>query len=115
MEKIEVLDDHEIRFVVKPQASHGVTFTAHYLCRYEIDPQGVLRWRSTASENIWVEGEAHLTALSPTSTRLDYKQSLAMEMQVNRLLAKIIAPLVTKGIRDGVRAYLKAMQDALPL
>lgn len=113
MESTKIIDDHTIYFVVKPQSSHGVTFQADYTCRYEVDAQGVLTWRSTTSNNIWVSGEARFTAIGPKQTRLDYKQSLAMEMSVNRLLAKLISPLVKKGIHDGVSDYLKQMKQAL--
>ncbi len=113
MASYTILDAHTIHFHVQPQSSHGVTFQADYTCRYDVDDQGVLTWRSLSANNISVSGEARFTALSPTQTRLEYKQSLAMDMTVNRLLAALIGPLVKKGIRDGVLDYLKRMKQAL--
>ncbi len=113
MASYKILDDHTIHFHVQPQSSHGVVFQADYICRYDVDSQGVLTWRSTTANNISVAGEARFIAISITQTRLEYKQSLAMDMTVNRLLAALIAPLIKKGIRDGVLDYLKRMKQAL--
>jgi hypothetical protein len=52
--------------------------------------------------------------LSDTRTQVVYSQRMETEMQVNALLAKVIAPIVNSEIRKGVKDYLERMRRSLP-
>lgn len=112
MESCTEVDDETLHFVLVPQEHKAVTFRGDYVCRYTLSGD-TLTWRSIESNNIWVSGKAEFFDAGGNKTRIRYYQSLELEMDVNRLLAKVIAPLAKKGMRKGVKTYLNDMKEAL--
>jgi hypothetical protein len=90
----------------------GVTFNGKYACRYTWDGD-TLTWTTTATQNMWSTGRARFVRLSDTRTQVVYSQRMETEMQVNALLAKVIAPIVNREIAKGVGGYLDRVKESL--
>lgn len=108
-----ILDEHTIHFTLIPQANKGVEYRAEYQCRYELVSPDRLEWRTVQTDNMWSKGHAQFTSLGGGRTRVEYFHDLEMEMKVNRLLAKVIKPIITHQIKVGVKGYLQRMKDDL--
>jgi uncharacterized membrane protein len=105
----EIHDDVEITFTLQPKSEKGVTFHGKYRARYEFKEENRLTWRTVDTKNMWSTGSARFTDLAGTRTRVEFMQVIETEMQVNRLLAKVIKPIVSREITKGARDYLARM------
>ena len=105
----EIHDDAEITFTLQPKSEKGVTFHGQYRCRYEFKGENRLTWRTVETKNMWSTGSATFSALGDTRTRVEFVQIIETEMQVNRLLAKMIKPIVSREITNGAKGYLARM------
>lgn len=109
----EIHDEHEITFVLEPKSEKGVTFNGQYRCRYEFTSDDTLEWKTVSTANMWSTGKARFTAVGDDRTRVDFTQHIETEMQVNKLLAKLIKPIVAREINGGTKGYLDRMRAAL--
>jgi hypothetical protein len=108
--------DHEtLELVLVPQADKGVEFAGAYTCRYVFTSENVLEWSTIRTENLWSSGRAVFRAAPGGGTTVAYSQQMEAEMKVNALLGRIIAPIVSGRIRDGVKTYLQRMRASLPV
>jgi hypothetical protein len=107
------IDPDTLEITLVPRSEKGVTFNGKYACRYTWDGD-TLTWTTTATQNMWSTGRARFVRLSDTRTQVVYSQRMETEMQVNALLAKVIAPIVNSEIRKGVKDYLERMRRSLP-
>ncbi len=108
----EIIDEERIRFVLVPKSEKGVTFQGRYTCRYYFPQDDVLVWETTETDNMWSTGRARFIA-EGGRTRVEYQQRIETEMQVNRILGKLISPIVTREINNGVRDYLERMRRTM--
>lgn len=107
LENAEKLDTQAIRFTLEEQ-NHGITtFQGTYTCRYVTE--GVcLTWSSEGTGNIKAEGTATFTP-SESGATIDYRASLELDMSVNAMIAKMIAPIVGAAIQKEMKAYVERM------
>ncbi len=106
------IDGETITFVLEPKSEKGVTFNGKYSCIYEFTSENLLEWRTTKTENMWSTGSAKFTAVGD-QTRVQFRQHIETDMQVNRLLAKVISPIVTREINNGTKGYIERMRSTL--
>lgn len=110
----EKVDDETLSFVLTPRSEKGVTFHGKYTAKYEFTSDDTLEWKTVKSDNMWSKGKAVFKSLGDNKTQIDYWQHIETEMQVNRLLAKVIKGIVRSQISAGVGAYIKRMRAAIP-
>jgi hypothetical protein len=58
-------------------------------------------------------GEARLTALGDNVTSVEYSESIECDMEVNRLLAAVLRPIVEHKIKSGVSDHLARLKAKL--
>lgn len=107
------IDESTLEITLVPRSEKGVTFAGKYACRYTWDGD-TLTWNTTVTQNMWSSGRARFSRIGDTRTQVVYSQRMETEMQVNSLLAKVIAPIVNNEIRKGVKEYLERMRRSLP-
>jgi carbon monoxide dehydrogenase subunit G len=91
------------------------TFQGRYECCYERDGDRSIVWASQGEGNIETRGRATVfDGEQPGSVRLDYEADMALEIDVNQLLAPVLDPVVRASISQQMRAYVKRMIDAIP-
>lgn len=107
------LRNNTLKLVLEPRQELGVTFNGQHSCKWEFTSDNVLEWESVGKGNMRSKGVATFTALGKKKTRIAYKEQMECEMEVNFLLSKLIGPVVSRQIRDGVRDYLQRMRESL--
>lgn len=115
LESTERLDDHTIRFLLTNQ-NHGVfSFQGRYDCRYERADDRTTVWTSQGDDgNVHTSGKATVAPGSePGTTRLDYQADMALDIEVNKMLAPVLEPVVKASIGQQMRAYVKRMISAV--
>ncbi len=105
----EIHDEAEITFTLIPKSEKGVTFNGEYRARYEFKGENRLTWRTVDTKNMWSTGSATFSEAGGERTRVEFVQKIETEMQVNRLLAKVIKPVVSREITKGAKEYLARM------
>jgi hypothetical protein len=108
------IDASTMHLVLEPRSEKGVTFNGEYTCRYSWPNESTLTWETVKTANLWSQGRAVFTADGPNRTRVQYQQRIECEMQVNALLGKVVAPIVSLQIRNGVKTYLERMRRSQP-
>ncbi len=113
LEHADRRDDRTVHFVLPPQ-NHGVTtFNGRYTCQWTVVDDHTVRWRTVedGSGNMWSEGEATFRE-EGGRTAMHYRHTLAIDLSVNRMLAKMIRGVVAEVTRRELRAYVLRMLAA---
>lgn len=109
-----VIGPHALRLVLPPQY-HGIsTFHGRYDCTWSFPSDVEVAWSTTpGSGNMVSEGRARLV---PTGSgcRMSWDSTISIEMDVNRLLAKGLQPVVSHLVAAEMKAYVERMIRALP-
>jgi len=108
-----IIDDATLQLTLIPKSEAGVTFHGAYTGVYRFSAPDVLEWSTSDTKNMWSNGRARFVAVDDRRTRVEFSQKIECEMQVNMLLGKIIQPIVTREINQGVKGYLERMRASL--
>ncbi len=114
LERWEDQGDGKIHYVLKPKSEKGVTFNGVYTAQYGFASDDLFEWKTIGSGNVWSSGSIRFAAAGAGKARLVYKARMECEMQVNRILAKMIKGIVSREISKGSKAFLDRMRNALP-
>ena len=109
----ETLDAHTLRLIRKPVEEKGVRFRGEQTIRYEYNGNGTVTWKTISEGNMRSRGEARLTEVSDTVTSVEYRETIECDMDVNRLLAAILRPIVEYKIKTGITDHLNRLKLAL--
>ena len=112
LEHGEKLDENTVRFTLKEQNQGVTSFQGRYTCRYLLDDANTLTWDTIGEDgNIKADGTAIFT---PTANgcSIDYHGRLALDMPINRMMAKVLKPVIQTVIAQEMRAYVKRMISA---
>lgn len=104
-----------VKFVL-PKKNHGVaTFEGRYTCVWTPDSKTGLSWTTPddPETNLWSSGKALFTR-EGGRTRVDYEQHTAIELNVGRILAKALNPVVREMTKRELRAYVERMLATIP-
>lgn len=106
LETFEKVDDTTFRWILVEKNEKGVRFSGDYTVKYDYNGSDSIKWTTVSEGNMSSEGEAKFTAQG-SSTRVSYREVIVCDMEVNRLLAKVIKPIVSREIAKGVSGYLE--------
>lgn len=110
LDSADRVDENTLTFHLKEQ-NHGVfTFKGLYTCRYLADGDVGVKWASEGEGN--VETKGHLTVApgdAAGTTRLHYVADMALEIDVNKMLAPMLKPVVEAIIPHQMGDYVKRM------
>ena len=116
VEEFEPLQDGQYRFRLTEKREKGVRFQGRYIVRYELDGPQAMRWYSvgdsTSDSNMSIEGLVRFAAEGDV-TGVTYEETIVCDMEVNRLLGRIIQPVVRREISQGVSKYLDRVRAHL--
>ena len=113
LEASQVVDASTLHLQRKPVEEKGVKFRADYTVRYAYDGSGKITWSTVGTGNMRSNGEALIAANDDGSTRVDYRESIECDMEVNRILAAVLRPIVERKIKSGVGDYLARVKAGL--
>ncbi|MFA6242086.1 MAG: hypothetical protein WC655_14220 [Candidatus Hydrogenedentales bacterium] len=103
-----------LKLTLEPRTEIGVTFNGEHSCKWTFTSDDVLEWKSVGKGNMRSQGIATFTSLGKKKTRVEYTERMECDMDVNFLVARLIGPIVSRQIRDGVKSYLDRMREAMP-
>jgi carbon monoxide dehydrogenase subunit G len=115
LDSAERLDPETLRFLLKNQ-NHGIfSFQGSYACRYRRASDTSTTWASEGEGgNVFTSGRASVApGDEPGTTKLDYQADMALEIEVNKMLAPVLDPVVKASIAQQMRAYVKRMIQAV--
>jgi carbon monoxide dehydrogenase subunit G len=113
LESSTKVDAHTVRWIRKPVEEKGVRFRADYVVHYEYDGRGTVTWRTVGAGNMRSNGEAKLAPAPDGGTRVELSESIECDMDVNRILAAVLRPIVERRIKSGVGDYLAKVKAGL--
>lgn len=99
-----------IHFRMKEMAHGPVKFAGAYTLRFTTEGTTV-RWR-TLDGNVDVHGEATFAA-TPGGCRMACAESVATELDVNPILAKVLRPIVEAMMGRGSKNFVERMEAEL--
>jgi len=109
----EHVDDRTIRIVQNEVHEKGVRFKGDRTVRYDYDGADLLTWNTVSNGNMMASGQARFIAEDETRTRVEFRETIECEMQVNRLLGRVLKPIVERHIARGVGEYLERVRARL--
>lgn len=104
LESAEQIEPMVWRWGLKEKSEKGITFKPDYTVAYRAG-DGFLEWH-TLEGNMRSEGVARYTKITGDRTEVYYRETIATDLPIPRLLAKVFSPIVSREIRKGVGAYL---------
>ncbi len=103
LERWEPVDEKTLQLYLKPKEGKGTAFRGRYRCRYELSPGDVLEWKTVGDgNNMWSDGRARFFAEGAGRTRIEWWGRVEMELEVPKLVSRVVAPLVSHEIRNGI-------------
>jgi carbon monoxide dehydrogenase subunit G len=104
LDHAETLDDATLKLTLQERQQMGERFVGTYTCRWAPTDTGV-QWRTLGDgNNMWVDADLTFTPTG-TGTSIHWHQTLALELNVNRIVARMLQPVVSRLIARGMRDY----------
>ena len=93
------------------EKNHGVTkFQGKYTCRYTFPDEETLIWETLGQDgNINASGKATFKATADGQTEIDYHGLLSLDMDLNKMMAGMLKPVVGQMIAYEMKEYVKRM------
>ncbi len=101
------VDAQTLAVRLKPMSHGPVSFTGHYTLHFTRAGDTV-RWQTGKDGNMEVSGEARF-APSGTGSRLDFTESITMDLNLNRLLGAMIRPVAESMMAHGMQRFVERM------
>ncbi len=112
LETIEPTEDGAYHWRLKEISEKGIHFKGDYKVTYTRDGDKSVSWETIGEGNMSSTGRALFKAVA-AGTEVNYTETITTEMDVNRLLAKVIKPIVNRQIARGVGDYLDRVKAHL--
>jgi carbon monoxide dehydrogenase subunit G len=112
LETLEKKGEDTWRLILKELSEKGVRFKGDYTVKYTVSGD-TLTWETISQGNMSSTGRATFRARGEGATEVDYTETVECNMDVNRLLAKVIKPIVQREIARGVGSYLDRAKEGL--
>lgn len=105
--------EHTMRLDFKEQKGPGVQFKGYYTVKYTLGEDGTVTWASTGEGNMRAHGKVTTRELGPNKTQVEYFEQVEVDMDINRMLARVARPLVESTVRGGIKSFVAAMKKSL--
>jgi uncharacterized membrane protein len=109
VERCERLPMNRVRWVLAEKVDKGIRFKGDYVVVHEGDGQRHVCWRSVEG-NMQNDGDVWLTPVARGGTEIRYRESVAPELPITPLMARLIAPLVARELRGEINGFLERVQ-----
>ena len=111
LETLESVGENQWKFTLQELSAKGVSFQGEYTVEYHRDDHRV-RWESTGEGNMKSEGYADLEE-SGDATRVDYEETISVELPIPGLMTKVFNPIVSREVRKSVGSMLDCSKETL--
>lgn len=107
----EEIESGLYRWILTEKNEKGIRFRPDYTVRYTLTGDEVT-WQPVDG-NMKSSGRCTMRAVADDRTEIAYRESIAVDLPIPRLMAKVFSPIVAREIRGGVVEYLDLSQKAL--
>lgn len=111
MEKAEEVEPKVWHWTLQKKSEKGITFQGDYTVAYEREGDEAT-W-STRDGNMRSSGRVSFREIGPETTQVHYVETLATDLPIPRLMARVFQPIVGREIRKGVGDFLDRAQSIL--
>lgn len=112
MESGEEVSDGVWHWVLEEKNEGGIKFKPDYTVTYERDGDA-LQWSTQEGCNMTSTGRTELTDLGGGQTEVAYRETIATDLPIPRLAAKLFRPIVSREIARGVGDFLERSRAIL--
>lgn len=112
LERGEEVDEQTWRWIMKEIGARNITFQGDYTVRYQRDGD-VVTWKTEGEGNMRTEGRAKVRDLGGGRSEVNYEETLASDLPIPRLAAKVFGPIVAREVRKGIDGLLDNVQEYL--
>lgn len=117
LEALEEVDDDVWHFQLEEMSAKGISFQGEYFVEYSRDGD-VVSWEPAEAEedeegNMRSEGQVELTEVGEDRTRVEYQQTMSVELPIPGLMTKVFKPIVNREVRKGIESLLDCAKEAL--
>lgn len=111
VESAEEIDENVWRWVLEEKKEKGIRFKADYTVEYTREGDS-LTW-TTREGNLRSSGKTELTDLGGGQTEVAYVETIATDLPIPKLAAKVFRPIVAREIAAGVGDFLERSRGIL--
>jgi len=112
LEKCELIGDNQARWVLEEKNEKGIKFQPDYTVEYSGNGTDHAKWK-TVKGNMDINGEAKLRKISDDVTEVEYKETMAPDLPINKLMAKVFKPIVARNVKQGITEYINRIKQEL--
>lgn len=112
LERGEEVDEQTWRWIREEIGARNITFQGDYTVRYEREGDTV-RWESIGEGNMRTKGVAHVRELGPERSEVDYEETIASDLPIPKLAAKVFRPIVAREVKKGIDSFLEQVESYL--
>ncbi|TVR02093.1 MAG: hypothetical protein EA398_08665 [Deltaproteobacteria bacterium] len=99
------------RWILQEKNEKGIRFRPDYTVAYQRDGNTVT-WHPEGG-NMKSSGRCAVRRIDDARSEIQYRETIAVDLPIPRLMAKVFSPIVAREIRGGVVEYLDLSQAAL--
>ena len=112
LEKAEEIEPSVWKWTLREKSEKGIKFQGIYTVRYTRQDDSTVVWETVDAETMRAEGKVVCRALG-NKTEIDYEETIATDLPVPKLAAKVFRPIVAHEIRKDVGSYLELVKQHL--
>ncbi|MBA2663275.1 MAG: hypothetical protein H0U74_13390 [Bradymonadaceae bacterium] len=112
LERAEEIEPGLWKWVLREKNEKGVKFQGTYSVRYEREGDDRVVWNTVGEGNMRSKGTVRCRKLGQ-KTEVDYEETIATDLPIPKLAAKVFNGIVAREIRKGVGGYLELVKSHL--
>lgn len=112
LERGEEIDEQTWRWLRKEIGARNISFQGDYTVRYERDGD-IVRWESVGEGNMRTKGVVKVQEIRPGRTEFTYEETIASDLPIPGLAAKVFRPIAAREVRKGVDEFLEQVEAYL--
>ncbi len=111
LDRGEKIDEKTWRWLMTEVGARNITFQGDYTVTYERDGD-VVTWKSHEGKgNMKTDGKATFKDLGGGRTAVTYRETIASDLPIPRLAAKVFKPIAAREVRKGIDLLLDAVEE----
>lgn len=113
LDRAERVDEQTYRWILKEIGAKNITFQGDYTVRYERQGNRVA-WESVKDTgNMRTKGTAEFVELGEGKTQITYEETMASDLPVPRLAAKVFRPIVAREVTRGIDEFIDSLERTM--
>lgn len=109
VERFERLGDNKARWTLTEKVEKGVRYLADYTVQYSPDGGNRVTWQ-TIEGNLETTGEVVLRSIDGSTTEIRYRETVAPDLPISSLTAKLFKPIVAREVRKDIGKFLDRVE-----